>query len=153
MNNSQQAKNGLRTFLFVLTVSLGVFGVFYYVTSQQTANIDIETHSTQTSDVLSYNTQQDNNAFKKLATEKVDVPSRAVLAGTDSIIEEETGTTPGATTTAEPETPESTTSVPDTGISTITWGLFISTVILATGGYILYLNPRNLALSHFEKDF
>ncbi len=139
MNNSQQAKNGFKTFILALIVSLGVFATFYYITSYPADKVDIETHSDASKEdekVISYNGElgTGGETFKKLASEKVSVPVRAVLSGSD-------------------ESTQSTTSVPDTGVASITTALVIALGTLLLGGYLIYLNPRKFALSKFEKEF
>ncbi|MBD3365940.1 hypothetical protein GF360_01200 [candidate division WWE3 bacterium] len=172
MNNSYQAKNGFKTFLVTLIISLGVFAAVYYLTSYPTYQLDIE-ESTGDSMGRVESLEEDVEAsdekgavagdkdareedsaespFADLNKTEVSVPRRSVLAGADGATEEETATGTTTTTTTTPETTEST--VPDTGILSITLSLVASLVILGGGIYYVYLGPRNLALESFEDKF
>ena len=122
MNNSYQAKNGFKTFVFALIISLGLFGVFYYVTSYSTDEFDIETHSEI--EVLG----ESQTAFGKLAEEDMDIQPRYVLAGTDIPSTGDVVTTgdSGTTGTDYAESTGSTSSVPETGSVGITLAFMIS---------------------------
>lgn len=145
MNNSYQAKNGFKTFIVTLTISLGVFGAVYYLTSYPTYKVDIEESTGGTvgevesarSD-LSERALVEDSPFKELKKQTPDVPRRVVLAGADQV----------------PETTQTTEStVPETGVFGITFSLFVSLLILAGGLYYVYLGPRSLALQRFENRF
>lgn len=147
MNNSYQAKNGFKTFLVTLVISLGVFGLVYYLTSYPTYEVDIESSTggesvgvveSAKSDLVSDDpVKVEKSPFGELNTQTPDVPRRTVLAGAD---------------TTE-ETTESTTPVPDTGMMGMTVSLFASLLVLAGGLYYIYLGPRSLALKSFEDRF
>lgn len=127
--NEQQAKSGFKTFAVTLILSLIIFGAVYYLITDNTMNgVDIENE-------LSARIQaEEYSAFGELSTQKLDVPSRAILGGAE-----------GPT-----ETTEST--VPDTG-SNMTLGMIISITTLSFGFYIVVSNPRKFALKFFEKGF
>ncbi|MFA6981632.1 MAG: hypothetical protein WC243_01240 [Patescibacteria group bacterium] len=129
MNNSYQAKSGFKTFALVFMVSLGVFFLFYYLTSSASKEVDIESYSAPREDVLGESTEK--SAFEELSEQKME-PSK-VLAG--------------ATTR---ETTQST--VPVTGTTEITFALFSGMTILTLGAYTLWTNPRKKALATFEKN-
>ncbi len=157
MNNSEQAKNGFKTFLITFGVSLLVFGFFYYLLSDTSANeISIEDEKSNTLgytktieevaetpkvDVTKEVAYIDNTSatsedtpFGKLSSQKIDSPSRVVLAGATS------------------QTTQSTTPVPETGDFTITVALLTSLSLIGFFVYMLVLNPRKYALSKFEED-
>lgn len=114
---------------------------FYYLTSYSAESVEVENYhevAPQEQDVLGEQTQVDTLAvttgaekFEQLANEKVDTAKKVVLGG-------------AATT-------ETTSSVPATGATTITLALGASAVILSWGVYVIWANPRKLALNHFEK--
>lgn len=145
MNTTQQAKNGFKTFLFTFSISIFVFGVFYYLLSGATPDVSIESDGTlgQTTNVLGVSEEPETlvgtdvvveeakaSPFGELAKQELDVPQRTVLAGAD-------------------QTTEST--VPETGATSITIGFLVSLALLAFFAYILFMNPRNYALDKFEK--
>ncbi|MBP8961131.1 hypothetical protein KBG31_02820 [Patescibacteria group bacterium] len=148
MNNSYQAKNGFKTFLLTLVISLGVFGVVYYITSYPTYKVDIESHTgVSQKDVLS---DSDQSPFAQLNTE-MNAPRRVVLSGaTEGGSGGDTGApakTPAPASVVN-ETTQST--VPDTGVASLTLSLLVSLVVLCAGLYYVYLGPRKLALQKFE---
>lgn len=139
MNNTYQAKNGFKTFLLTLVISLSVFGVVYYVTSYPSYRIDIDSHtggSPEEVEVLS-DSSSATSPFAQLTKEEVSTPKRVVLAGSTV----SSGTSPQETTQS---------TVPDTGVISMTISLFISLVILFAGVYYIYLGPHKLALKSFE---
>ncbi len=139
MNNAQTAKNGFKTFIITLVVSLTVFGFFYYVLSARTKTPDIEKETssaiTNSKDTLALsvnpNSSEDQvtSPFKDLSQNKMEIKKKVVLS----------------------ESTQSTSSVPDTGGTGITMGLIISSVILLLGFYVVYIGPRKYALNRFEK--
>lgn len=134
MNNSYQAKSGFKTFIFVFLISLGIFSLFYYLTSSSGKELDIENYSAPREDVLGETAEK--SAFEELS--KQQMPPPTVLAGAD--VREDA-----------PETTQTTTAVPDTGFSGITMALFSSVAILSLGAYTLWTNPRKTALAAFER--
>jgi len=88
------------------------------------------------------------SVFAQLASQKMDVPQRMVLAGSDTASTTAAITTGG--TAPSSETAQST--VPDTGMSGPTLGVVLTLVILGFAAYIMFLGPRNIALYNFEKD-
>ncbi len=159
MNNSHQAKNGFKTFLVTLIISLGVFAAVYYLTSYPSYEMDIEETTggkTTEKEVSSDKGKQlgmanqkevgEASPFAELNSKEYDVRPREVLAGADEISDE--GLPEGFTA---PETTQST--VPDTGTLGMTISLFVSLAILSGGFYYVYLNPRKLALQSFEDQF
>jgi len=130
MNNTQTAKNGFKTFVITLVISLAVFGLFYYVLSAGTKTPDIEKETssvvTNSKDTLALNT---SSPFKDLSQDKMDVKRKVVLS----------------------ESTQSTVSVPETGGESITIGLIVSSVILFLGFYAVYVGPRRYALNRFEE--
>ncbi len=137
MNNSQ-GKNGFKTFVVTLGLSLAVFGTAYYLITESTSEVDIEKEAAEISlrksqeEVASYTAEQ-ATAFEKLVSQEMDVPGKAVLAGATSTDE---------TTQA--------TQVPETGSNTA-YALLASLTALTLGGYMFVYGPRRLALSGFEK--
>lgn len=130
MNNSYQAKSGLKTFILVFLISLGIFSLFYYLTSSTSEDVDIENYSAPREDILGETDEK--SPFEDLSKQEME-PSK-VLAGADIR-----------------ETTQSTTPVPDTGVASITFALISGIVILSLGIYTLWSNPRRAALTTFEK--
>lgn len=141
MNNSEVAKNGFKTFIITLTVSLVLFSIVYYFVTGSSKDIDIEQQDLQvakSSAVAGVTTSTptevtgpiaaDTSVFYDLATTKMNEPAKAVLAGAT----------------------ESTTSVPSTGSTEITWGFLLSVLALGFGSYLIFLGPRKAAIQHFE---
>jgi len=156
MNNAYQAKNGFKTFLLTLVISLGVFGVVYYITSYPSYSVDIDAHTagSEGKDL----SDGSESAFASLNTE-MNTPRRVVLAGATAEGDATTGvvstggSTPASSATTVPtattqETTQST--VPDTGVTSLTVSLLVSLVVLSLGIYYVYLGPRKLALRSFE---
>lgn len=90
------------------------------------------------------------SVFEELATTELAVEPRQVLAEGD----ESTADTIEVVTTTEEtaeteEVAEST--VPETGVSGPTLGLFFTLVALSLFAYIAFIGPRNIALEAFEK--
>lgn len=140
MNNSETAKNGFKTFILTLVVSLIVFSAAYYMLSGSFKSVNIEENpqlSQKDSDTQKniLASTSGSSAFEDLSKQKMQVPQKVVLAGATSA-----------------ESSQSTTPVPNTGTTEITFGLIFSALILGLGVYLIYLGPRRLALSNFEKD-
>jgi hypothetical protein len=134
--NNESAKKGFRTFILTLSVSLIVFSVIYYVITNTSFRKEQETLSLEkpAAEAAQVPAKQDST-FQQLASTKVDVPAKAVLAGS---------------TVAQ--TTQSTTSVPSTGTSSITMGLVLSLFIFFMGIIYNSMNPRKVALTDFEKN-
>lgn len=138
MNTSQQAQKGFKTFILTLSLSLIVFSVIYYMLNTNPSDKDenytanAEVHKT-TEEVLGAE-DEGKTVFGSLIEQKMDVPSKAVLSGVD------TG-----------ETTESTTAIPDTGSLSVTVGLVTSLGMFMTGLFVIYRDPRKMALLGFEK--
>ena len=139
MNNSQQAQKGFKTFVLTLSVSLIVFSVIYYFLTSTTQPNDSEQANAglkgQVQEPKKTTMKTEPTLFGKLAKEQVESSGKAVLAGA----------------TSSPETTQSTTTVPVTGMFGITVGLAASLVIFLTGLLVILKNPRKIALSGFEK--
>jgi len=147
--NSETASKGFKTFILTLAISLIVFsGIYYFVTNYASDQSFVAVSDTEVSykksteevekESVQGTTDSRSNSFKELI-EKDDlgVAPQQVLAGAE--IAEVT------------ETTESTTAVPETGAFGITLGLVLSFVLFGAGLFVVYLNPRNLAISGFEK--
>lgn len=139
MNNIQTAKNGFKTFLITLVISLAVFSLFYYAFSARVKTPDIEKETssavTDSKDTVALAVNQNSpvdtsiSPFKDLSQNKMDVEKKIVLS----------------------ESTQSTSSVPETGGTGITVGLIVSSVVLFLGFYVVYTGPRKYALNRFEK--
>ncbi|NMB70020.1 hypothetical protein GYA27_02355 [candidate division WWE3 bacterium] len=143
MNNSTQAQKGFKTFLLTLSVSLIIFSVIYYVitnTSSQNESLpkDVLGAVVENSQDSAKQDPKDaeDTVFGKLASQPMNVDSKAVLAGSDF---QTTGTT------------QSTTSVPQTGVVGITFGLITSGLLFILATTVIAKDPRKLAITSFEK--
>ena len=145
MYNEQQAKNGFKTFIVTLSVSLLLFGALYYVITDFSDKVDIESSTTEAKNTLSYNSPEvkgtaSYSVFGEMTNNTVNEKSGVVLAETTE------------TDTTTTETEESTSAtVPDTGSEQIA-GMVLAVGSLSMAAYVLLVGPRKLALSAFEKD-
>ncbi len=164
MNSNTQAQKGFKTFILTLAISLAVFSAIYYVINSETDTTrqvplaqeilsSPEAKTTNTgSETLGETSERPEepevSVFGDLANRRIGGPQPgegAVLAGAETG-EAVTTTTPDLA----PETTEST--VPDTGVSGPTIGIFLTLIILSLVIYIYFVGPRKIALSSFEKD-
>lgn len=142
MNTTEQAKNGFKTFIITLSVSLVVFTAIYYVVSDgSTVNIEsdtlgAETTKDRTSVFGKLTEEQSEPKFLASAETKPETPTPKVLAGSD----------------VSTEASESTTPVPDTGSTEMTIALISAIVTIGGAGYLAVNNPRKRALVGFERD-
>lgn len=179
MTNSEQAKNGFKTFLVTFGISLLVFGFFYYLLSgTPVENVTIESDSTATTGYTKTTTSEPtrevaNNSANDNSSDRVgparneytvQLPSEGTVAGTSD--SRETAASPfGELVKTKPEvesptvlagadtlqTTQSTAPVPETGDFTMTLAFLTSITLLGFFGYIIFLNPRKYALAKFEK--
>lgn len=159
--NSDSAKNGFKTFILTLSISLIVFSVVYYLVTNSSADNSSAPYQASTapvtteplpSDALALevdtgqvegisDTSSDSSIFGEIADKPVDtspVNEGVVLAGATS--------SPTAS-----QTTGSGSAVPETGTVEITAGLLVSLVFFLTGMYYIASNPRKSALGGFEK--
>ncbi len=144
MNNSTQAQKGFKTFLLTLSVSLIIFSVIYYVitnSSTRTESLpkDVVGSVTETQKEQVAPTpdkKEDESTFGKLAYQQVNVESRAVLAGA---------------TVSTSSTSQTTTSVPQTGMVGVTFGLVTSGLLFILAMTMISKDPRRLAMNSFER--
>ncbi len=139
MSTEQQAKNGFKTFLVTLIVSLVLFGGIYYLLTGFSTDVDIEDSSSSmgTTKVIGKpSNSTEDSVFNQIAQAPVGGRPGTVLSGTDQT-QETTGTT------------EST--VPVTGSDTLL-GVTMAVASFSAVAYLLFLNPRKLALNSFERD-
>ena len=138
MNNSSQAQKGFKTFVLTLSISLIVFSVIYYYMSQTSSTVagvgteaaaPVEEGQSVKVEPLKI---ESKSVFADLSASKPNVASKAVLAGAT-------------------EVPQTTTAVPATGVTSITFGLMVSFAAFLAGMIVIMQNPRKLALASFEK--
>lgn len=147
MNPETQAKNGFKTFVVTLSVSLVIFSALYYVINDTSSNVDIEEYQTSKDKTVAFETEVEDvkgtttkSAFGVLAnTPPTEEPQ--VLGGTDDT------TTTDTTTTTEDETSEST--VPETGTETL-FGTMLAVGMFSIALYFIVAGPRKFALANFE---
>ena len=133
--NNNQATNGFKTFLITLVISLVVFGAAYYLITENSPGTSTENIEASAPDARVTNAQIDRSEQRAATFNDLAYANKSegvVLAGTDE-----------STQTSSP--------VPATGSNT-TYMLLLSTILLAGSIYFFLLNPRKLALSHFEKN-
>lgn len=155
---NEKASKSFGTFILTLSISLIVFSAIYYLMTKSSLDSGQFNPSTEvvskgdkvTSDYTVQNSGEDKqgntqgdkqgdksqSVFAQIADKNPNVQAKEVLAGS---------------TTAE--TPQTTTSGPnpDTGIAGITIGLFLSLALFLSAIIFVFKNPRNIALSSFEK--
>ncbi len=142
MNNSTVAKNGFKTFLITLSITLVVFSFVYYLATDSTSVTGIEEVEESVS-VQPAEPAQESEAF---VTDTEEKGPFAVLVQQE--LNEEVPVVLGSADI--PETTQST--VPDTGDSTLTYMAFLSAVVFLGGIYFLITSPRKKALLLFEKE-
>lgn len=148
MTPSDQAKKGFKTFLITLSVSLVLFSFIYYIVtdSKQDINLDDSTPSKEVSAAVTptpevkgdstvadakVDSSNEKSLFAELTTTTSSTNQRTVLAGT---------------------TQSSQSSVPSTGVDSITYALVASSILLA-GGVLYYIyGPRKVAINSFERE-
>lgn len=163
--NSDSAQKGFRTFILTLSISLIVFSVAYYALTnipheEATAN-KFQVKEKETA----YNVKSESDSKSVFGDIRDSADNSAVLAAEDDlsgldedvIIDEDTAddtatTTTVTTTTTTSETTQSTTAVPNTGVFSITAGLFSAFILFVAALTFVTFNPRKLALDSFEKD-
>lgn len=161
ITKQEQAKNGFKTFIITLSVSLVIFSSIYYLLGNFTNKVDIEEFSShpQTETALEtgedkvqgVTTESTESPFKKLAQDET-APSvlQAETEADDTETEVATTTTTTTTTTETEETEESTESVvPETGSATLI-GTILSATLFSVALFIILSGPRKTALSKFE---
>ena len=157
--NSDSAKNGFKTFILTLSISLIVFSVVYYLVTNSSGDTSsapsqasvapatVAVAPTETL-ALAEDTGQVEGVSDTPTTsvfgEIVDKPADTVSTGAAVLA----GATSSPVTT---QTTGSGSTVPETGIVGITAGLLVSLVFFLTGMYYISSNPRKAALSGFEK--
>ncbi len=170
MNNSNVAKNGFKTFILTLSVSLIVFSTIYYIVTSRGGSDKFEASTSQ----VSYAAPEVTPSIAP-TTEPVADATKAAVKGASTVAAAVTPTpAPTASTfgqladakvVAKPQiakgtvlagatvnTKQTTQSTsPNTGVVEITAGLFISLALFLVGFYVVFLNPRKMALMDFEK--
>jgi hypothetical protein len=159
MNNSESAKRGFRTFILTLSISLIVFSAVYYVLTTYDPNSKSGEEQMGIADELGANGVTGNNnaagknsskgggspsvqgiedkrtVFGEIISKKPQVQAQEVLAGA----------------TSAPETTQSSTPIPVTGFTEMTFGLLLSLGLFIGAMVYNLINPRKFALSNFEK--
>ena len=165
MNNSYQSKNGFKTFLITLVISLGIFGLLYYVVTDFSNRVDInqEVASAQNQAESDLSNEVDIDKEVASAQSQAETPKPEIVPEEKKDEQQEDKTVFGELAAQDmdktkkavlgaAETTQSTSAVPATGTN----GMLIASIISATafvaGAFILYVGPRKLALSKFEKE-
>ncbi|MFC1700318.1 hypothetical protein ACFLZ4_01580 [Patescibacteria group bacterium] len=135
IGKNTSAASSFRTFILTLSISLIVFSAIYYVMSSSGMDTDIFENSLSDSSIMEESVKgtSSESVFGEIATKEPETKPRFVLAGVDEVV----------------ETTEST--VPATGILSITGGFFGALIFFIAGLIIVASNPRKLALNTFEK--
>lgn len=145
MYSEQQAKNGFKTFVVTLSVSLLLFGALYYLITGFSQEIDIEGSSTP----VAYNTAPATNTYYNASNENVKGTTTTVFSTiADKPVNARPATVLASATTAA-ESTEST--VPNTGSNTLL-GTIMAVGSFSAALYVLMLGPRKFALSGFERE-
>ena len=148
MNNEQQAKNGFKTFVVTLSVSLVIFCALYYLITGFSNEINIE-DSTASSGVGNTTVVYKPNEV----AESEDVKGATTQASVfNEIAQAPVGGQAATVLSEHDETVETTEStVPETGSETML-GVIMTVAAFSAVAYFLLIGPRNLALSGFEKE-
>lgn len=137
IGKSNSAASSFRTFILTLSISLIIFSVVYYFMSSSGVDTDVFENALTDSSILEEDVKgtSSESVFGEIATKEPEAQATFVLAEADEVT----------------QTTESTTSVPETGIFSITSGFFIALTLFVAGLVIVSSNPRKLALNTFER--
>ena len=149
MYSEQQAKNGFKTFVVTLSVSLVLFGALYYLVTDYPEEIDIETASVTKEDEVAYNGDKTAEFAVKGISDKATSENSDEDTVFGKINQQAVNAQPSVVMAGAEESTEST--VPDTGSEQVL-GIAMSMVFFSGALYILLTGPRKFALSGFEKD-
>lgn len=136
MDKNTQAKNGFKTFVVTLSVSLVIFSAIYYFVTDYSSSVDIESFGKE---VASTEVKGDTDVAEAMEEKETVF---ATINAAD--IEGNPRVLGGADTT---ETTEST--VPDTGSETLI-GTMLAMGAFGVAVYALFVGPRKMALTSFE---
>jgi hypothetical protein len=145
MNYETQAQNGFKTFLVTLVVSLVAFSAIYYLVSDSSGNVDIESNSEQAivqtpnqkvADNSNLQPETQPSVFEEIS--KKPVSDSAMIAYSNANV-----------LGVADETSEST--VPNTGSETFA-GTLAALAFFAVALYLLVIGPRKLAIEGFESE-
>lgn len=186
MNATQQAKNGLKTFIVTFLGSLLIFGSFYYFlleASSKDVNVEESASIAEQSPQVVGDTEvalpaqvaeQVTAAPEEPVVEPADVMGAtaqveeatlsepAYYDNEEETVEEAMGASPFAYLAAQEVNTEqkavlagtsqtTQSSVPSTGMTSVTVGFIVSTGLFSFFLYMIFLNPRRYALSKFER--
>lgn len=178
--NSESAQKGFKTFILTLSISLILFSALYYfITNAELFAIDENQMGAELTEVpqVAQATPQEvqeetpqgaspeTSVFGEMVaspstpTEVLGVADKSLLAAGSLTTPDLTPTpTPSVTTTTTTTTgtvTQSTSSdaqVPETGVFSLSLGLFSSFLLFVSGMILVSKNPRKIALSSFEKN-
>jgi hypothetical protein len=154
MNNSSQAKNGFKTFVATLVISLVLFGAIYYLVTSGTGRIDIESDTLTGVGEVHNVEEEKESAFGKLARQsdsEGDVLAEIDEPEFDEFLAEMEEYDEEIILLDEDQATPSTVPVPETGVVGTTYALIISTTVMVLGVYLLIVEPRRRALLGFER--
>ncbi len=145
--NEYTAKNGFKTFVLTLGISLLFFGLVYFLLNANTGvteNIDDAKMKTTNEEVLGTTTE----APKEQATEEVKVEEKPTVFA--EIAKSKPSVVAPAVLAGATQSTQST--VPVTGTTSITLGFMTAVSLLAFSAYTMVKGPRKAALKSFERD-
>ncbi len=151
MNTSEQAKKGFKTFLITLSVSLVLFSFVYYVVTDSRDEFNIEdTDSVSATTETIASPEVAGTTDMKQEDTKVAVGS----SNPESLFGEinKMKDSPKQRTVLAGATQTSQSSVPETGVDSITYALIGSSLLLGIGVFIYMYGPRRIAIRSFEKE-
>lgn len=144
MNNNYQAKNGFKTFIITLSVSIFVFSSIYYLVAQgfnkDTTETSIEAAPTTTTQVQQNLTG--DSVFGEISKKSMENVTPQVAGASDEKPQVLAGSDVNETTQS---------TVPDTGSNTMFVAFVIAMSAIALGAYVFLIGPRKFALGSFEK--
>jgi len=152
MNTSEQAKKGFKTFLITLSVSLVLFSFVYYVVTDSRDEFNIDDASS-----VSAITNTNTNSPEVAGTTDAKQDDTKVTVGSsnpESLFGEinKMKDSPKQRTVLAGATQTSQSSVPETGVDSITYALIGSSLLLGIGVFIYMYGPRKIAIRSFEKE-
>jgi hypothetical protein len=153
MNYETQAQNGFKTFIITLGVSLIAFSAVYYLVSDVSGNVDIESKSekavvvqTPKQEVAGTTVQSQTNSGTQLAAQTPTQPSIF-----NEIAQKPINAKPVVTSVLGAATETTQSTVPNTGSETFV-GTMLAGAFFSIALYLLVVGPRKLAIEGFESE-
>lgn len=162
MNYETQAQNGFKTFVITLGISLIAFSAIYYLVSDVSGNVDIESKTekavvvqTPKQEVAGATVQSQPTPNAQLAAQPNTVPAPTPAVAQPSVFNEisqkPVNAKPMVTSVLGAATETTQSTVPNTGSETLI-GTLLAGGFFSIALYLLMVGPRKLAIEGFENE-